>query len=87
MKKICKSVSFAIVALLVLAFSFGGVNFNRVNAASYPATDGVTFSANEYYEVTKKLEKMPQTFEAEIYLPVGLSGRIGCIFSNYDDGI
>lgn len=87
MKKICKSVSFAIVALLVLAFSFGGVNFNRVNAASYPATDGVTFSANEYYEVTKKLEKMPQTFEAEIYLPVGLSGRIGCIFSNYDDGL
>lgn len=87
MKKICKSLSFVIVALLVLAFSFGGVNFNRVNAEGYPATDGVTFSANEYYEVTKKLEKMPQTFEAEIYLPVGLSGRIGCIFSNYNDGL
>ncbi len=86
MKKICKSLSFIIIALLVFAFSFGNVNIQRVKAEG-SAEDGIAFTQNEYYEITKKLEKMPQTFEAEILIPVGLSGRIGCIFSNYNSGM
>ena len=85
MNKIYKSLSF-IIALLVFAFSFGNVNVQRVKAEG-SAEEGISFTQNEYYEVTKKLEKMPQTFEAEILIPVGLSGRIGCIFSNYNDGL
>ena len=85
MKKIFKNLSCVLTALLVAVFSFGKVGFN-VSASSYSLTDGISFTANEYYEVTKKLEVMPQTFEAEILIP-SIDGRIGCVFSNYDSGL
>ena len=68
MKKIFKNLSFALVLLLVTTFSFGNAGF-KVSASEYSLTDGISFTANEYYEITKKLEVMPQTFEAEILVP------------------
>ncbi len=46
-------------------------------------TDGTSFTATELYEVNKSLEKLPQTFEADIYLPKTYTTRPGVIFGNY----
>ncbi len=86
MRKSINCLTLATILLLAVIFSFG-TSFKGVAKADYSLTDGITFSANEYYEITKKLQKMPQTFETEIYVSQGLSGRIGDIFSNYNSGL
>lgn len=46
--------------------------------------DGVSFSnPEEFYEVTKMYSALPNTIEAEIFLPKTYAARAGCIFGNW----
>ena len=57
MKKSINCLTMVMVLLLAVIFSFG-TSFKGVAKADYSLTDGITFSASEYYEITKKLQKM-----------------------------
>ena len=52
----------------------------------YPQYDGLSFISASRNVVTKKLEIMPETIEAEIFLPKEISGRGGVILGNYGSG-
>lgn len=45
--------------------------------------DGMTFTADKLYSLSKNLEKEPLTFEAVIRIPKGETERVGMIISNY----
>ena len=48
--------------------------------------DGMSFTAEPVYVVNKNLETLPQTFEAEVFLPKTSSGRAGAILGNWGLG-
>ena len=48
--------------------------------------DGMSFTAEPLYVVNKNLEALPQTFEAEVFLPKTSSGRAGSILGNWGLG-
>ena len=52
----------------------------------YPEKDGLMFDADSRNTIKKKLETIPNTVEAEIFIPKEISGRAGVILGNYGTG-
>ncbi len=79
MKKIVISFFF----LFFFFFCFIILDFIDVNAET---TTEMTFSIDGYYQMDKKIDVYPETFEAEVYVPENIDGRAGVIFGNYGVG-
>ena len=68
--------------------SGNGYDLSEPNGIDLDNYTGSTFEAENRYEIIKKFsgEQIPHSFEAEIYIPAGYTGRAGVIFGAYNDG-
>ena len=70
-----KKLALILVALLMVA---------ALAVPAMAAEEGMTFTADTTYPLSKDLEKAPLTFEAVVRIPTGYTARAGLILSSYD---